>query len=135
MVSNGCSSTSTRVPPGLRTRHTAHPGVEVVNPAQDADGGVHEVEAIVEFFRKVSRVRFENRDHDAAALGQISKALQSDGGEVHAGHDCPLTRHGDGVAADMTLEVQDVASADAGAGRCTNDGRRLFITPQGPSGH
>jgi hypothetical protein len=35
----------------------------------------------------------------------------------------------------MTLEVQDVASADAGAGRRTNEGRRLFITHQGPSGH
>jgi hypothetical protein len=62
--------------------HAVHLGVEVVTPAQDADRGVHKVEAVVEFARKGSRIRLECRDLDAAAFGQISKSSQGCGREV-----------------------------------------------------
>jgi hypothetical protein len=69
--------------------HGAHPGIDILDPVEDSDGGVHQVESVVQHSGQVSGVRLDEVHLHTAARCDVAGTSEGGSREVDAGHMCP----------------------------------------------
>ncbi len=108
------------------SRDAAHPGVQVVDPAQDANRGVDEVEASVELAGQVTRIGPNGGDINAALPSQVVETREGRGREINASYARAKSRQRDRVTSNVTLQVQHVKVGNSSSLRRPIDRRLLF---------
>src|SRR5690606_1374858 len=105
-------------PTGPQQPGDAHrPGGEVGEPGDGPDAREDDVELAVQRVGRVLGVRLDERRLEPAAVGEVTGDREAARGDVDAGDPGAEPREGEGVGADVALEVEDVEAVDAAPGK------------------
>ncbi len=92
-------------------RRHRHPAVHVRNPADSPPGSEDDVEA-VQARRRIQHVRQDELTVDAGLTREGSRRFDGRRRIVEAGHLCAQPRQGQGVEAEMALQVEQAFAGD-----------------------
>jgi hypothetical protein len=113
MNTMGCASTMKKTPARLEeVGNHPRPPVEVREPAQHAVRRKHTIELPSKMLRKIIEITVDEGGGGPYLTGQGGSGLDRLRGEIGARHSCPTACPGEGIEAEVTLEMQQGLATD-----------------------